>query len=229
MNERNSAHRQPKGICSEHNHEEKTPTTIMGGSTLLTLMFLSVTVVCAVGVWFGYRLFTTGFSAKTEPHTIEVFIARRIRHLAVPIEKQNVQNPIPISPDVIKESLAHFADHCAPCHANDGSGQTSIGKNVYPKAPDLRLADTQSMSDGEIFWIIHHGIRFTAMPAWGEGDPAQDKASWKLVHFIRHLPHLTPDELNQMKALNPKTKKEVEAGADFDDVAAGRTDSDHRH
>jgi mono/diheme cytochrome c family protein len=205
------------------------------GSTLRTLAFLSLAAVCAVGVWLGYQLFTTGFSAKTEPSAIEVFIARQIRHLAIPIENRNAQNPIPLSPDVMKESLAHFADHCATCHANNGSGQTPIGKNLYPRTPDLRSADTQSMSDGEIFWVIHHGIRFTAMPAWGEGDPAQDMGSWKLVHFIRHLPQLTPDELDQMKALNPKTKHDLEEEAAFSQflqggaAAAARIDSGHHH
>ena len=201
------------------------------------IVFIIVAGLGILGVfgWLGYRLFTTGFSAKTEPHAIEVFLARQIRHLAIPIEKRNAQNPIPLNPDVLKESLAHFADHCAICHANDGSGQTPIGKNVYPKAPDLRLADTQSMSDGEIFWVIHNGIRFTAMAAWGEGDPAQDMGSWKLVHFIRHLPKLTPEELDQMKALNPKTKKDLEEGAAFeqflqgDGAAATRPDSGHHH
>lgn len=201
---------------------------------IVFIVVVGLGIVGAFG-WVGYQLFTTGFSAKTEPHPIEVFMARQIRHLAIPIEKRNAQNPIPLSPDVMKESLAHFADHCATCHANDGSGQTPIGKNIYPKAPDLRLADTQSMSDGEIFWVIHHGIRFTAMPAWGEGDPAQDKDSWKLVHFIRHLPQLTPEELDQMKALNPKTQKDLEEEAAFgqflqgDDAAAARTDSGHHH
>jgi len=201
------------------------------------IVFITVVGIGIVGafVWTGYQLFTSGFSAKTEPHALEVFIARQIRHLAIPIETRNAPNPIPLNPDVIKESLAHFADHCALCHANDGSGQTPIGKNVNPKALDLRLPDIQSMSDGEIFWVIHNGIRFTAMPAWGEGDPAEDKDSWKLVHFIRHLPQLTPEELDQMKALNPKTQKDLEEEAAFsqflqgDDSAAARTDSGHHH
>jgi len=201
------------------------------------IVFITVVGLGIVGAfgWVGYQLFTTGFSAKTEPHALEVWMARQIRHLAIPIEKRNTQNPIPLSPDVIKESLAHFADHCALCHANDGSGQTPIGKNVNPKALDLRLPDIQSMSDGEIFWVIRNGIRFTAMPAWGEGDPAQDKESWKLVHFIRHLSQLTQDELDQMKALNPKTKKDLEEEAAFgqflqgNDAAAARTDSGHHH
>lgn len=206
----------------------------MGTKLIVFITVVGLGIVGAFG-WVGYQLFTTGFSAKTEPHALEILMARQIRRLAIPIEKRNAQNPIPLSTDVMKESLAHFADHCATCHANDGSGQTPIGKNVYPKAPDLRLADTQSMSDGEIFWVIHHGIRFTAMPAWGEGDPAQDKASWKLVHFIRHLPQLTPEELDQMKAFNPKTKKDLEGEAAFgqflqgSDAAAARTDSGHHH
>lgn len=185
--------------------------------------------------WLGYQLFTTGFSAKTEPHAIEVFLARQIRHLAIPLEQRNSPNPVSFSPDLLKEGLAHFADHCAGCHANDGSGQTPIGKNVYPKAPDLRLTDTQSMSDGELFWVIHNGIRFTAMPAWGEGDPGKDMDSWKLVHFIRHLPQLTPEELDQMKGLNPKTKQELEEEAAYDqflqgnDRAAQQPDSGHHH
>ena len=202
---------------------------------LLTLIILVVLGGVATLSWLGYRLFTTGFSAKTEPHAIEVFMARQIRHLAIPIEQRNRPNPVPLSPDLLQEGLAHFADHCAVCHSNDGSGRTPIGKNVYPKAPDLRIADTQSMSDGELFWVIHNGIRFTAMPAWGEGDLDKDLDSWKLVHFIRHLPQLTQEELDQMKALNPKTKKDLEEEAAFDqflqgdDAAAARTDSGHHH
>ena len=204
-------------------------------SKLLLLIIVAVIGMVGAFGWVGYRLFTTGFSAKTEPHAIEVFMARQIRHLAIPIEQRNTPNPVPLSPDLLQEGLAHFADHCATCHANDGSGQTPIGKNVYPKAPDLRLADTQSMSDGELFWVIHNGIRFTAMPAWGEGDLNKDLDSWKLVHFIRHLPQLMPEELDQMKALNPKTKKDLEEEAAFDqflqgdDAAAARANSGHHH
>ena len=200
------------------------------------IAFIIVLVLGTIGTvgWMGYQLFSTGFSAKPEPHALEILVARQIRHLAIPLEQRNAPNPIPLNPDVMKESLAHFADHCATCHANDGSGQTPIGKNVYPKAPDLRLADTQSMSDGEIFWVIHNGIRFTAMPAWGEGDPAEDKDSWKLVHVIRHLPQLTPDELDRMKKLNPTARKDLEEAAfgEFlqgNDAAAAKTDRGHHH
>ena len=64
------------------------------------------------------------------------------------------------------------------------------------------------MSDGELFFIIQNGIRFTAMPGWGTGDPAKDSGSWELVHLIRHPP--TEEELQEMASLNPKTKKELQ-------------------
>jgi mono/diheme cytochrome c family protein len=196
-----------------------------------------IIVLAALGAfgWLGYQLFTTGFSAKTEPHALEVMMARYIRHLAIPIEKRNAANPIALSPQVLKEARAHFADHCATCHANDGSGRTPIGKNVYPKAPDLRLAETQSLLDGELFWVIHNGIRFTAMPGWGEGEPEKDLDSWKLVHFIRHLPQLTQEELNEMKTFNPKTPKDRQEEAAFDkflegdDTAGTAADQGHHH
>ncbi len=202
---------------------------------LITIAVVGVVGLLAVLGWLGYLIFTTGFSAKAEPHALEVFMARQVRYLAIPLAHRNKTSPVPMTPEILQEGLAHFADHCATCHANDGSGQTPIGKGVYPKAPDLREAATQNMSDGELFWVIHNGIRFTAMPAWGEGDPEKDTDSWKLVHFIRHLPKLSPDELERMKSLNPKTKHELEEEASFDkflqgdDTAGTQAGSGHHH
>src|SRR5713101_6358461 len=151
-----------------------------------------------------------GFSARDQPTAIEAFVARRLRHLAVPRSARQAKNPIPATPDVLAAARAHFADHCASCHGNDGSGQTEIGKHLYPKAPDMRQADTQSLSDGELFYIIHNGVRLTGMPAWGDDPPEEDQDSWKLVYFIRHLPELSPEELTEMKKLNPKSPQEME-------------------
>ena len=197
------------------------------------ILVLGLLATLALLGWFGYQSYTTGFSAKAEPNELEILIARQLRHLAIPIENRRLRNPLPLTQELLKEARAHFADHCANCHANNGSGQTALGKNVYPKAPDLRLRETQSMADGELFFIIQNGIRFTAMPAWGTGDPAKDSGSWQLVHFIRHLPTLTEEELEEMKSLNPKTKKDLEEEALFelflqgDDAAAAGAGTHH--
>jgi len=169
-----------------------------------------VVLVVAGGALALWMFVQYGVSARDQPTAVEAFIARRLRHLAVPRSARQAQNPVPATPDVLAEGRGHFADHCASCHANDGSGQTEIGKNLYPKAPDMRQAHTQSLSDGELFYTIHNGIRLTGMPAWGDDPPEKDIDSWKLVHFIRHLPKITPEELREMKQLNPKSPQELE-------------------
>jgi len=137
-------------------------------------------------------------------------VARTMRHFAVPAAARSMPNPVPLTPAVLAEGRAHFADHCAGCHANDGGGATEMGQNLYPKPPDMRKEVTQRLSDGEIFFIIKAGVRLTGMPAWGDAAGRDDQETWKLVHFIRHLPAITPQELEEMKRLNPVSHEEAE-------------------
>ena len=156
---------------------------------------------------------------------MEIVIARNARHLAIPSSARAAQNPLLDSAEDLREARLHFADHCATCHANNGSGDTIIGKGLYPKPPDLRLPETQNLSDGEIFWIVENGVRFTGMPAFPSTESHGTKAdhggqmeNWKLVHFIRHLPHLSGAERLEMEHYNPKgpdDRQEEEQENDF--------------
>jgi mono/diheme cytochrome c family protein len=147
-----------------------------------------------------------GVSARDEPTALERVVARRLRHLAVPRHQRDAVNPVPPSEEILASARAHFADHCASCHGNDGKGRTKLGQGLYPKAPDMTGPETQGLSDGELFAIIENGVRLTGMPAWGAPGPEDDAETWELVHFIRHLPRLTADEIAQMEELNPKSR-----------------------
>ena len=149
-----------------------------------------------------------GFSAHDEPTAMERTMARTMRHWAAPSDLRDRKNPIPLTPEVLTEARAHFADHCAACHGNDGKGESGMGKKMYPKTPDMTLAATQQLSDGELFSIIENGVRLTGMPAFGEGTAESASGSWTLVHFIRHLPKITPEEIGEMEKLNPKSPEE---------------------
>jgi len=175
--------------------------------------YLAVIVLIAVagaGLW-GWSVLSRGVSARDEPSSVEAFIARRLRRMAVPREARDAKNPVTASPEVLSGAMEHFADHCANCHANDGSGNTMIGRGLYPKPPDMRLTETQGLSDGELYYIIENGIRFTGMPAFGE-EPAStsDEESWALVAFIRQLPKISAGEMEAMKKMNPKSPSELE-------------------
>jgi mono/diheme cytochrome c family protein len=117
-------------------------------------------------------------------------------------------NPVPASADALTEGLAHYADHCAVCHGNDGGGTTMIGQGLYPRPPDMR-ADTQVLTDGELFYIIEQGIRFTGMPAFGTGTPEGEVSSWHLVHFLRRLPRLNDEERARIAALAPRSPEAI--------------------
>jgi mono/diheme cytochrome c family protein len=155
-----------------------------------------------------FLLTARGLSAREEPSAIERWIARRARIAAVPRGAANKTNPVPNTPEILAEARAHWADHCASCHGNDGSGESLMGKRTYPPAPDMRRPETQQMSDGALFYVIQNGVRMTAMPAWGssnhESSAHGEQDSWKLVRFIRHLPDLTFEEKKGMEKLNPK-------------------------
>ena len=173
---------------------------------LIGLLVVGMAFAMVIAAW----LLHDGLSAKARPTRLEAFVARNARHLAIPRNARLMENPVLDSPEIQREARRHFADHCAICHGNDGSGDTPIGDGLYPKPPNLRLPATQNLSDGELFWIIENGVRFTGMPAFssdedgGAGNHGNGQDSWKLVHFIRHLPHLAEMERLEMERYNPK-------------------------
>ena len=175
---------------------------------LLSIALVLFAIIGAAAVAGGFLLLRGGIGARAEPGRFETAVAKRLRAMAIPGAARNLENPVPSGAEAIEDGLAHFADHCASCHANDGSGQTDIGRNLYPKAPDMRAADTQNLSDGELFYIIENGVKLTGMPAWGTGTREGETESWKLVHFIRRLPQLTREDIARMEALNPKSPDE---------------------
>ena len=169
----------------------------------------SLVVLLLAGTIAIASMVRSGLSAHDEPTVIEAAVARTARSWAVPSDLRNMKNPVPLTPQVLADGRAHFADHCAGCHANDGKGG-GMGRQMYPKTPDMTLAATQSLSDGELFSIIENGVRLTGMPGFGNGTAESAYASWGLVHFIRHLPKLTPEEIAAMEKLNPKSPAEWE-------------------
>jgi mono/diheme cytochrome c family protein len=171
-----------------------------------TLLFVSVPLAVLGGV-LVYAVASRGLSTRVQPSWIEERLALAMRRLATPSAVRDRSNPVTGTPSVFEDGLAHFADHCASCHGNDGSG-TDLGKRFYPPVPDMRAARTQNLTDGELFSIIENGIRLTGMPAWGNGTPEGEAGSWALVHFIRRLPALSPDDIARMQELNPRSPAE---------------------
>ena len=174
------------------------------------LKWLGILLVVLIGLAAGGLVYlrVTGLNARSKPGPLETRIARAARSVAVPRAARERRNPVPASAEVVADGMAHFADHCAICHGNDGKGETDFGRGLFPNPPDMRSTATQGLTDGELFYFIENGVRFTGMPAFGSGTGESADDSWHLVHFIRELPRLTPAQLEQMEELNPRSPDE---------------------
>ncbi|MBY0496509.1 MAG: c-type cytochrome [Cyanobacteria bacterium] len=170
------------------------------------LAFLAIVVIGGVLLVVQGR----GVSAQPQPSAIEARLALFMRGWLTPSTFKGLKNPVSDTEENFIAAREHFADHCASCHANDGSGNTGMGRALYPKAPDMRSERTQNLSDGEIFYFIENGIRLTGMPAWSTHTPEGEHASWQLVHFIRRLSKLTPEDLAIMETFNPTSRAQIE-------------------
>jgi mono/diheme cytochrome c family protein len=170
---------------------------------------IALVIVVGGGGLIFLKTRANGFSARAQPTALERWAARQARAMAIQADARERSNPAADPPEVQGDARAHWADHCAICHANSGSGDTEIGRHMYPPAPDMRQADTQNLTDGELFFIIQNGIRLTGMPSWGSGTSRDEEDSWKLVRLIRHLPKLTAEEEREMQEMNPKSPEEM--------------------
>lgn len=180
-------------------------------------LFLLVLVVAGAMLALQGR----GVSARPQPSWVEARAALFLRGWLTPPTYKGLKNPVTANEERFVAARQHFADHCASCHANDGSGNTEMGQSFYPKTPDMRLPRTQQLSDGELFYFIENGIRLTGMPAWSTGTPEGETASWELVHFIRRLSSLTPEDLAVMERFNPTSRDQLEEEQRVEDFLKG--------
>jgi mono/diheme cytochrome c family protein len=104
---------------------------------------------------------------------------------------------------------------CVDCHLAPGAKQSEMREGLYPQPPDL----TQHVdaSPAEMFWVIKHGIKMSAMPAWGKTH--DDGSIWGLVAFVQKLPELTPDQYRGL----------VRTGDEVHDLRTQQSRGEHHH
>lgn len=127
-----------------------------------------------------------GCPASKKPSKVEATLANMAKDVVIPIEAENLKNPLPTTEAGLDEGKGMYLQSCAICHGTDGHGHTDLGRGMYPPAMDLTSPHVQHWTDAELFWIIQNGVRLTGMPSWKSTISEQD--TWKLVNFIHSLP-----------------------------------------
>ncbi len=164
-------------------------------------LLLVLLAIATLAVVYGASVVRQGFSAVDQPSGLETAVSRTVRNLGIPRGARNKKNPLTADVGTLQQAREDFGDRCASCHGKDGDARSEIGQNLYPKAPDLRAALTQNLTDGEIHYIIMNGVRLTGMPALGNPHISQDDGkAWKLVLLIRAISQTTPQEKVEQSA-----------------------------
>jgi mono/diheme cytochrome c family protein len=195
-------------------------------TAVLVVILAALAGVISFVIWVRNH----GFSARENPSWIETVLARNARKIATPAGVKEMKNPDPVTETSTAEAREHFVEHCSVCHGSTGRGGTLYGRNLYPKVPDLTQADTQQLTDGELFYLISNGVRFTGMPAFGGEDSPE--SIWALVSFIRRLPKLTPEEIKQLQEMAEGGRAEMDEKSVAPEPAGSkekRTTKPHSH
>jgi len=151
-----------------------------------------------------FALHLSACTAHEKPSTVETALANMAKDIVIPVETENLKNPLPNNEQVVNQGRQIFVQSCAICHGTDGHGQTTLGQGMYPPVMDLTSPHVQHWTDSQMFWIIQNGVRLTGMASWKGAISADD--TWKLVIFIHDLPGLNTAEAGSTKAQEPPKK-----------------------
>jgi mono/diheme cytochrome c family protein len=154
---------------------------------LATLFFLPALAVIGAGIVVGAGW--VDFSASTSPSPFEERAAQFALNRSIARHAPGKKNPLRDSSEAVTAGLVLFRAHCVSCHGAPGVDPTEEGASLNPPAPGLTLPRVQARPDGELYWIVSHGIRMTGMPAFGPSR--SDQEIWQLVTALRRLPQLS--------------------------------------
>jgi len=117
---------------------------------------------------------------------MEQVFAGFAKDIAIPSSASGLTPPGPLDDRrLLGRGREAFNGSCAVCHGADGSGEGRFGAAMYPPASDLRTANVQKRSDGQLYWVVRNGLSFVGMPAFGE--QYNDEAIWAIVGYVRAL------------------------------------------
>jgi len=120
------------------------------------------------------------------PGRAETFIMTRMKR-NVTVGGSKLKDPLPMTAESVAAGKRNFGYYCYACHGLDGQNTgVPFADHMSPPVPPLNSASVQAYSDGQLRWIIEHGISPSGMPA--SRGILNDEEMWEIVHYLRHLP-----------------------------------------
>jgi cytochrome c553 len=166
----------------------------------MRVVVATLAVVVGLVVLAGAVLIFSGayYVGADKPHwSSTAWLLIQARDRSIRAHASGIAVPVGLdNPSRILAGVSHYSEHCAGCHGAPGVERDDLAEGLYPRPPNLAEA-ARAYTPAELFWIIKHGIRMTAMPSWGDHS---DDELWATVAFIEKLPGMTDQEYAKLVA-----------------------------
>jgi mono/diheme cytochrome c family protein len=161
---------------------------------ILIAALLLLTVAAALFVESG----TYNIGADDHHTAMTLAIIEKLRDRSIAARARSIDVQLVSDPERIAAGAQHYAALCIGCHLAPGAAKSTVRAGLYPHPPNLAQEDAQDPQ--RAFWIIKHGIKMSAMPAWGKS--LDDAAIWEVVSFVRTMPGMTPETYQEISKLH---------------------------
>jgi mono/diheme cytochrome c family protein len=121
-----------------------------------------------------------------------------LRERSIHVRAKDIPVPDLRDEQLIRKGAGEYAEMCTECHLKPGMKDSEIRRGLYPQPPNL---SQERVTPQDAFWVIKHGLKMSAMPAWGMTH--DDATIWSMVAFLKKLPDLTPTEYSNLVARAP--------------------------
>src|SRR4051812_15638586 len=168
------------------------------------VLVLLLLLAAFAGIFIYTGLYNIGADA---PHSGLVYnILQELRERSIETRSRDIRAPPDLnSPKRIAAGAGLYAEMCTGCHLGPGVEKSEMSQGLYPQAPEL--AGGTDLSPAQQFWVIKHGVKLTAMPAWGKTH--SDELIWDMVAFLQRLPKLSPEQYKAAVASAPENHAEM--------------------
>jgi mono/diheme cytochrome c family protein len=179
----------------------------------VSLIIIVGLIALSVGVFIYSGIYNIG---ADDHHSKLVFtMLQTLRNRSIELRSATLSVPNLDDPALILKGAGQYAAMCTQCHLAPGKRNSEIRVGMYPQPPDFSKTRTEPRA---AFWVIKHGIKMSAMPAWGSSH--DDPTIWSMVAFLGKLPDMSPDEYKTIVARAPPDE-------DMDIDATSSDHSDH--
>jgi thiosulfate dehydrogenase len=147
------------------------------------LGIVTMILILALGLLIALMGFVN-MRADGPPSKMETTLAGHAMDASVARAAPRLANPIAADEPNLVAGARIYRQHCTLCHGDPAHAKSTLAESLNPPAPQF-TTDMADMPEHQNFYILQHGIRWTAMPGWK--NVLSEQQIWQLVTFLSHM------------------------------------------